>query len=88
MAKGVQLAFKHALDLGVALIGLILLALPFAPIALLIKLDSKGPVFFRPGSYTAESMIQHDLARICRADRQAILLQLVLPGSFVIHSAR
>ncbi|MGQ9477795.1 MAG: sugar transferase [Candidatus Bipolaricaulia bacterium] len=47
MAKGVQLAFKRALDLGIALIGLILLALPFALIALLIKLDSKGPVFFR-----------------------------------------
>lgn len=26
-------------------------------------------------------------SRICRADRQVILLQLVLPGSFVIHSA-
>jgi O-antigen biosynthesis protein WbqP len=30
-----------------SLVGLILLAVPFALIALVIKLDSKGPIFFR-----------------------------------------
>jgi len=43
-----RLSIKRALDLTVSLIGLILLAIPFAIIALAIKLDSKGPVFFRP----------------------------------------
>jgi len=43
----VQLILKRLVDILVSLIGLILLAIPFAAIALAIKLDSKGPVFFR-----------------------------------------
>jgi len=43
----VQLILKRLVDILISLIGLILLALPFALIALAIKLDSKGPVFFR-----------------------------------------
>jgi lipopolysaccharide/colanic/teichoic acid biosynthesis glycosyltransferase len=39
--------WKRSLDLLVATIGLLLLWPLFAGIALLIKLDSKGPVFFR-----------------------------------------
>ena len=35
------------MDLVFSLIGLVVLAIPFAIIALAIKLDSKGPVFFR-----------------------------------------
>ncbi|MCR4404981.1 MAG: sugar transferase [Candidatus Acetothermia bacterium] len=42
-----RLFLKRALDFAASLIGLILLAVPFALIALAIKLDSKGPVFFR-----------------------------------------
>jgi len=42
-----QLILKRLVDILISLIGLILLALPFALIALAIKLDSKGPVFFR-----------------------------------------
>jgi lipopolysaccharide/colanic/teichoic acid biosynthesis glycosyltransferase len=38
---------KRALDLGLSGAGLLVLALPFVAIALAIKLDSKGPVFFR-----------------------------------------
>ena len=38
---------KRALDLLAAIAGLIVLAPVFAAIALLIKLDSRGPVFFR-----------------------------------------
>jgi exopolysaccharide biosynthesis polyprenyl glycosylphosphotransferase len=38
---------KRALDVGVSLVGLILLAPVFLLIGLLIKLDSQGPVFFR-----------------------------------------
>jgi len=40
-------ATKRALDLVTSALALIFLALPFAAIALVIKLDSKGPVFFR-----------------------------------------
>lgn len=42
-----KLFLKRALDLIISLVGLILWAVPFALIALAIKLDSKGPVFFR-----------------------------------------
>jgi len=45
--KRVQLAIKYALDKIISICGLILLSLPFLIIALLIKLDSKGSVFFR-----------------------------------------
>ena len=38
---------KRLLDVLVSFIGLILLAFPFAVITLAIKLDSKGPIFFR-----------------------------------------
>ena len=47
MNKRVQLRLKRALDIVLSLVGLALLAAPFALIALAIKLDSKGPVFFR-----------------------------------------
>jgi lipopolysaccharide/colanic/teichoic acid biosynthesis glycosyltransferase len=40
-------AAKRLLDLSVAIPAVILLALPFAAIALAIKLDDGGPVFFR-----------------------------------------
>jgi len=42
-----QLGLKHTLDIVVSLIGLTLLLIPFAFIALAIKVGSKGPVFFR-----------------------------------------
>jgi undecaprenyl-phosphate galactose phosphotransferase len=38
--------YKRVFDFGVTIIGLILLAIPMAVIALLIKLTSKGPVFY------------------------------------------
>jgi len=38
---------KRLLDLFGSTVGLVLLAVPFAVIAVLIKLDSPGPVFFR-----------------------------------------
>ncbi len=41
-----QLILKRLIDILIGFIGLILLAVPFALIALAIKLDSKGPVFF------------------------------------------
>jgi len=43
----VQLLIKRVIDVAVSLIGLAVLAIPFAIIAVAIKLDSKGPVFFR-----------------------------------------
>lgn len=47
MAKNFQLGLKRALDVTVSLIWLGLLAIPFLIIALAIKWDSRGPVFFR-----------------------------------------
>lgn len=41
------LLYKRAFDIVMSLIGLALLAAPFAIIALLIKLTSRGPVFFK-----------------------------------------
>ncbi|MCK4598782.1 sugar transferase [Candidatus Bipolaricaulota bacterium] len=43
----VQLILKRLVDILLSLIGLILLIVPFAVIALAMKLDSRGPVFFR-----------------------------------------
>jgi lipopolysaccharide/colanic/teichoic acid biosynthesis glycosyltransferase len=42
-----QRVLKRLLDIVVSIVGLILLAIPFALIALAIKLDDGGPVFFR-----------------------------------------
>lgn len=39
--------YKRILDISLSLIGILLLAVPFVVIALLIKMTSKGPVFFR-----------------------------------------
>lgn len=48
-----QLAAKRAFDVAFAVVLLILCALPMAVIAVLIKLDSKGPVFYRQERVTA-----------------------------------
>lgn len=40
-------AFKRSVDVVGALIGLLILAVPFILVALAIKMDSRGPVFFR-----------------------------------------
>lgn len=42
-----QLFFKRSFDVAISLVGLILLAIPFAVVAVAIKLDSKGSIFFR-----------------------------------------
>ncbi len=39
--------FKRLLDIVLSSLGIIVLALPMAVIAVIIKLDSKGPVFFK-----------------------------------------
>ncbi len=41
-----QKFFKRALDILLSAAGLLVLALPMAILALIVKLDSKGPVFF------------------------------------------
>ena len=48
-----QLAVKRAADLIVAIVLLLLLALPMLGIALWIKLDSRGPVLYRQERVTA-----------------------------------
>ena len=45
--KSLRLVLKRVLDIAASLLSLVLLALPFVLIALTIKVDSKGPVFFR-----------------------------------------
>jgi lipopolysaccharide/colanic/teichoic acid biosynthesis glycosyltransferase/glycosyltransferase involved in cell wall biosynthesis len=45
--KRFQFAIKRIIDVGLSLVSLILLFLPFLIIGLLIKIDTKGPVFFR-----------------------------------------
>lgn len=45
--KRIQLMLKRIFDVVAALILLIVLALPMAAIAIWIKLDSRGPVFYR-----------------------------------------
>jgi len=47
MNSKIQHALKRLIDILLSFIGLALLAFPFAIIALAIKLDSKGPIFFR-----------------------------------------
>jgi lipopolysaccharide/colanic/teichoic acid biosynthesis glycosyltransferase len=42
-----QRLLKRQIDFWGAFLGLIILAIPFTVVALAIKLDSKGPVFFR-----------------------------------------
>lgn len=44
--EGVYLFFKRAFDLIVSFLALMVLIIPFIIIALIIKLDSKGPAFF------------------------------------------
>src|SRR3989475_242925 len=45
--KGWQLAVKRVLDLICGAVGLVVLSPAFALLAVLVKLDSRGPVFFR-----------------------------------------
>jgi lipopolysaccharide/colanic/teichoic acid biosynthesis glycosyltransferase len=45
--SGWQRAVKRALDIALSSVALVTLAVPFMLIALAIKLDSRGPVFFR-----------------------------------------
>ena len=45
--KGIERAGKRLIDIIVSLICLILLAIPFILVALAIKINSKGPVFFK-----------------------------------------
>lgn len=47
MNQGFQYLLKRVLDSVISIIALIFLATTFALIAMAIKLDSKGPVFFR-----------------------------------------
>ena len=47
MNSKIQRALKRFMDIVLSCVGLVLLTVPFAIIALAIKLDSKGSVFFR-----------------------------------------
>ena len=51
--KKVSLALKRTFDVIVAVIMLVLLAIPMVIISVLIKLDSPGPVFYRQERITA-----------------------------------
>lgn len=47
ISRKLQFGVKRTLDIFLSLIGLGMLVTPFALIVIIIKLDSKGPVFFR-----------------------------------------
>ena len=47
MSACVQRILSRVIDMTLSLIGLVILALPFVLLAIAIKLDSRGPVFFR-----------------------------------------
>jgi lipopolysaccharide/colanic/teichoic acid biosynthesis glycosyltransferase len=47
----VESKFKRCLDIVGSLIGLLILAVIFVPIAIAIKLDSRGPIFFTQERY-------------------------------------
>jgi lipopolysaccharide/colanic/teichoic acid biosynthesis glycosyltransferase len=49
--RSVQSKFKRCLDIVGSLVGLIILALAFVPIAIAIKIDSPGPIFFSQERY-------------------------------------
>lgn len=51
--KKVSLFFKRVFDIVAGLLLLIILAIPMAVIAIMIKLDSEGPVFYRQERVTA-----------------------------------
>lgn len=51
--KKVSLFFKRVFDIIAGLLLLIILAIPMAVIAVMIKLDSEGPVFYRQERVTA-----------------------------------
>jgi len=51
--KKVSLVLKRVFDLVVGTVMLIILAIPMGIIALMIKMDSKGPVFYRQERVTA-----------------------------------
>lgn len=51
--KSLQLVIKRIIDLVFGILFLILLAVPMLVIAVLIKLDSEGPVFYRQERVTA-----------------------------------
>ena len=51
--KQTQLLFKRIFDLFASIILLIILAIPMAVIAVLIKADSKGPIFYRQERVTS-----------------------------------
>lgn len=51
--KRISLVVKRLFDIVAALILLIILAIPMAVVAVLVKLDSPGPIFFRQERVTA-----------------------------------
>lgn len=67
-----QLVLKRALDLVMAIGVLIVTAIPMAVIAVLIKLDSKGPVFYRQErvtTYGRRFMIHKFRTMVSNADK-------------------
>jgi Undecaprenyl-phosphate glucose phosphotransferase len=47
MQVGLNVAVKRGMDIALSVVGLVLLAVPMAVVALLVKLTSRGPVFYR-----------------------------------------
>ena len=70
--KKLSLFFKRAVDFVGGLVLLILLAIPMAIIAVMIKLDSEGPVFYRQErvtTYGKHFMIHKFRTMVSNADK-------------------
>ena len=84
---------KRVFDIAVALIGLIVLAPVFVVIAILIKLDSSGPIFFKGRRVGQHGKIFHMLkfrsmvasapqkgpAITCKDDPRVTIFHIPLP---------
>lgn len=57
--QSVQSKFKRCLDIVGSLVGLVILALVFVPIAIAIKIDSPGPIFFTQERYGLQGRTFH-----------------------------
>lgn len=77
MRKKVSLLFKRIFDILVSAFFVVLLALPMLVISILIKLDSKGPVFYRQKritTYGKEFRIHKFRTMVNRADQMGSLV--------------
>lgn len=70
--KRISLFFKRLFDLAVGIIVLVILAIPMLIIAIMIKVDSEGPIFYRQErvtTYGKHFKIHKFRTMVCNADK-------------------